>query len=412
MAGLGLRLRRIPAIRSLLHAAAASRRGNVVLIFALMLPVLLVTSLGAVELNQVLSDKKRTQDVADSAALEGAGQLGVTPVGAAQRTQAYAQAQLSDVARYAGVSVQASAGSSGTMTVAIDTQRASFFGDLLPPGGFHTHVTSTAQGQNTAPLCVLAIAGNPADLIHVTGSSQLQAGQCLIHSNTALTADPSATVLALANEAGTVATGSITTAASLLAPSIADPFAKLNIGSPTCSGAAIQSISTSQALAPRTYGSINIQSNANVTLSGTYYICGTLTISGTAQVTGTDTVLVFENGAGLSFGGTSASLNLSGRQSGPLAGFVLVADRSFTGVFNLQSDYIKGLTGTIYVPTATLAVQGGAQSGSTSPWTVITAESIQLNGGAQLVINANYSASNVPVPTGVGNTRANVKLQQ
>ena len=106
--------------------------GNVALIFSLALPILLVTGLGGVQLNQVLADKKRSQDVADSAALMGASQIAVTPGGVEQRTQSYALAQLADVAAGATVTVQASGATGSAMTVAIDTQRASFFGNLLP----------------------------------------------------------------------------------------------------------------------------------------------------------------------------------------------------------------------------------------------------------------------------------------
>ena len=381
-------------------------------VFALMLPMLAVTGLGAVQLNQVLTDKKRTQDVADSAALMGASQLGVTPVGADQRAQSYAQAQLADVAANATVTVGATVGQNNTMTVAVDTQRVSFFGNLLPMGGFHTHVTSTAKGVNTTPLCVLGIAPASTDTVHVTGTSQLQAGQCLVHSNQSLVADPAASILASASEAGTTATGPITPAASLLAPNIADPFSGLSVN-PTCpaSGQA-QTISSSQPLAPNTYPSpINISGGATVTLaSGEYYFCKTLTLSGGATLTGTDVVLVFDNGASLSLGGANTTVSLSGRQSGPLAGFVLIADRNYSGAFTLPSDNIATLTGTVYVPTATLAVQGSAKSGATSPWTVIAAKGVTVNGGAQLVINANYSISNVPVPHGVGNQRQNVQL--
>ncbi len=251
----------------------SARDGNVAVIFALMLPVFLVTSLGAVQLNQVMTDKKRTQDVADSAALMGAAQLGVTPVGASQRAQGYAQAQLADVAASATLTVTATVGQNATMTVAVDTQRVSFFGNLLPLGGFHTHVSSTAKGVNTAPLCVLGIAPALSDTVHITGTSQLQAGQCLVHSNQSLAADPAASILASASEAGTIATGPITPAADLLAPNIADPFAGLSIN-PTCSGTGQgQTITSSQALSPGTFtGPVNISGNATVTLASGEYI--------------------------------------------------------------------------------------------------------------------------------------------
>ena len=390
----------------------ADRGGNVALIFSLLLPLLIVTGLGGIELNQVFSDKKRTQDVADSAALMGAGQLGVTPVGADQRAQSYAQTQLADVARYATVTVQATIGQSNTMTVAVDTQRVSFFGNLLPLGGFHTHASSSAKGVNTVPLCVLALTPTLGDAIHVTGTSQLQAGQCLVHSNQSLIADVGASILASANEAGTTATGPVTQAASLLAPSIIDPFASLSIN-PTCSGAGTpQTITGTQSLSPGTFlGPVNISGTSTVTLSpGEYYFCKSVTITGNSTLAGTNVVLVFDNGAVLSASGAKTSISLSGRQSGPLAGFVLIADRSYSGSFSLPSDNIAGLTGTVYAPTATLAVQGSGKSGASSPWTVIAAKGLTVNGGAQLVINANYAVSNVPVPTGVGNQRQNVQL--
>ena len=191
----------------------------------------------------------------------------------------------------------------------------------------------------------------------------------------------------------------------------------------SCGSAQSKTVSTTTTLQPGTYKSLTINGGpttltpVNVTLaSGEYYLCGTLSINNVATVTGADVVLVFANGANLTFGGPipgmmglitapiGPSLNLTGRQSGPLAGFAVIADRSYTGTFQLQSDYITGLTGTVYAPTATLQVQGTVVSGTSSPWTVITAKSGMVN-GAQLVINADYSASSVPVPKGVGNNR-------
>ena len=400
-------------IRRLLGPLSAGRSGNVALIFALLLPAIVVTSLGAFELQQVMSDRKRTQDVADSAALMGASQLGVTPNGADQRAQSFAQAQLSDIAGYATVTVAASAGANNTMTVTVDTQRASFFGNLLPPGGFHTHVSSTAQGQNTAPLCVLGGGLTAAQMIHITGNSQLQAGSCLVHSNQALTVDPAASLLASISEASTLATGPITPAADVSAPNIPDPFASLNVNPatacPTGPGTPLNvGGGTSQTLASGIHAMpITVSGGSTLTLSpGDHYFCQTVTVSGGSTLTGTDVDLVFDNKATLSPSGSGTKITLAGRQSGPLAGFVIIADRTYTGAFTLMSDFITQLTGTVYVPTATLAVQGTAKSGSSTPWTVIDAQNFTVNGGAELVINANYAASNVPVPSGVGNQHA------
>ena len=398
----------------------ASRRGNVAVMFSLMLPLLAMLGAGGIELNQVLSDKHRTQEVADSTALMGAGQLGVTPIGADQRAQNVAVSELADVARYATVTVQATVGVNATMTVAIDTQRQSFFGSLLPPGGFHTHVTATAHGVNSVPLCVLGITSLLTDLVHITGTSQLQAGQCLVHSNAALTSDAAASILAQANEATTVAAGPITAAAFSGAPNIPDPFSGMATAPSTaCSGAGTPvnvSAGTTQTLAAGIHtGPITVSGGSTLTLgAGDHWFCKTVTLSGGSTASGTDVDMIFEPGAILSLSGSKTALNLSGRQSGPYAGFVLIADRTYNGTFTLQSDFITGLTGTVYVPSATLAVQGTAKSGTSSPWTVLDAEAITVDGGAQLVINANYAASSVPVPTGVGNKRStsNVVMNQ
>ena len=130
-----------------------------------------------------MSDKRRTQDVADSAALMGAGQLGVTPNGADQRAQSFAQSQLSDVANYATVSSQATVGANNTMTVAVDTQRASFFGNLLPAGRLpHPREFHRPGAEHSAALCARRPRRRPCSSSTSPGTSQLQAGSCLVHS--------------------------------------------------------------------------------------------------------------------------------------------------------------------------------------------------------------------------------------
>ena len=198
--------------------------------------------------------------------------------------------------------------------------------------------------------------------IHVAGLSQLLATSCLVHSNQALTVDVGATLVAEANEASTNATGVMTAAASDQAPVVADPFASLNVNPPSCSGSgSAQTILLNTTLPAGTHlQPINIIGSAVVTLApGNHYFCKTVSVSGLAKLTGSDVVLVFENGAGLSFSGAipvvggivsgliniGPSISLSGRQSGPLAGFVIIADRTYSGTFTLQSDYITGPDG-------------------------------------------------------------------
>ena len=65
---------------------ARAQGGGAAMITALAMPPILLVALGAVQLQALVTDRGRTQDVADSAALWGAQQLTVTPSGVTERT--------------------------------------------------------------------------------------------------------------------------------------------------------------------------------------------------------------------------------------------------------------------------------------------------------------------------------------
>jgi hypothetical protein len=70
--------------------------------------------------------------------------------------------------------------------------------------------------------------------------------------------------------------------------------------------------------------------------------------------------------------------------------------------FLISADHVESLLGVIYVPSARLIVEGTADVARDSAWTVIVARELRLSGSPSLFINANYDASDVPVPSGVG----------
>ena len=71
--------------------------------------------------------------------------------------------------------------------------------------------------------------------------------------------------------------------------------------------------------------------------------------------------------------------------------------------FEFSSNSARKLLGTIYLPRG-IFKGGGRRPGrrSLSAYTIIVANRIELDGG-KLVINADYAASDVPVPLGLGN---------
>jgi hypothetical protein len=69
---------------------------------------------------------------------------------------------------------------------------------------------------------------------------------------------------------------------------------------------------------------------------------------------------------------------------------------------HINSDRARELTGTIYLPNGLLLVDSRRPIADQSPFTVLVAQKVDLFDGPNLVLNANYNGSPVPVPAGLG----------
>lgn len=391
--------------------------GATATLFALALPVIAAATCGAVDIVTVVRGKTILQSAADNAALVGALQMGFDQSPATtERTIRLAAAANSSLG--AGWTTKAAAQADivdGTMTVNIDAIKASYFGALIGPTGWPVHVTSTAVMNARRPLCVLALRTSAHDVLHVQDQSLVLSPDCMIQSDSDVHADNQASITAGDVRAVTSSQGSVTPAALTGAPSIADPFSNLDITIPTtCNDSDnLQFSSGTQSLNPGVHcGNVRLDGTATLILNPGehYFIKGNFHSTGSAQLTGTDVTLIFKANYSLKFD-QSSSMTLEGRQSGPYAGFVLITGRQYNGNFEIATDRARKLLGTIYLPNATLVVQGDNNKvADQSPWTVIVANMLTVSGSAQLVVNANYSASVVPVPTGVGNSARFIRL--
>jgi hypothetical protein len=147
-------------------------------------------------------------------------------------------------------------------------------------------------------------------------------------------------------------------------------------------------------------------------LPGTHYFKGgTLTIKNNAVLKGSNVVLIFDKDASFNFADNS-TIDLTGAQSGSYAGFVILTTRDNTNTFSISSDSARRLEGAIYIPSATLQVTGdGTRVADQSAWTVVVAQALRLQGSPNLTVNANYAASSVPVPGGVGPNYSSGKVE-
>jgi hypothetical protein len=150
---------------------------------------------------------------------------------------------------------------------------------------------------------------------------------------------------------------------------------------------------------------LKITDGATVTLSpGTYLIQGgKFVVERGATLEGED-VGVFLTGESttLEFSYDS-TISLSAPKKGEMAGMLIFDDRSDKAdKHRIYSNNARKLLGTIYMPNGELYIDSKRPLADRSDYTVIIARTVELFDGPDLVLNANYEGSSVPVPKGVG----------
>lgn len=388
----------------------ADRRGAVALILAIAAPALLLVFAGVVELAKVSGVRSDLQDVADATAIEGAQELALAAGGVQARAEAFARAQLPEEDT---LEVLATIIDDSKLKVVLSAHRPSFFANLLPPGGFHISATATAANLNVEPLCVLAHGSGRDKIVNLLDTSQIDARDCLIHSNEDVVVEGSSWLQAGVVSAVSAASGRITPSAVLGAAEVPDPFADLPTGTnkPCSTVGKLVSLLTTTLPAGVHCGKVEVASGGRLTLApGEHYFRGSeLNVKENGLLYGRDVVIFLDKGSKVSFQDT-AKVDLEGRETGPHAGFVLIADRKNSNDVEIWSDNVDNLLGTVYVPGSRLVVMGDERVAEDSDWTVVVAEEIQLKGAARLTINTGYGGSPVPVPEGVGPSGAGARL--
>lgn len=84
--------------------------------------------------------------------------------------------------------------------------------------------------------------------------------------------------------------------------------------------------------------------------------------------------------------------------------------RATGSVFVMASDSVDVLEGVVYTPASTFVVSGKTRVADAADWTVMIVRKLQIVGNPTLVINADYGASPVPVPDGVGDRVGSLRL--
>lgn len=394
-----------------------SERGSIALKFAMIGPAVMLLGVGGIDLMAVHTAKGRLQSIADAAALAGAPALALATDGSAarERADAFVRGQMGEWAEapeYEASYEILERGGQRAIRVLLRGHRTSFFANMLPPGGWNFVGDATASTAGLTPLCVLISGSNGVKLLNIKDSSQMKAPACLVHSNRDILVE-GGNISAASVQAVTTAGGSISPSASTGAAPIDDPFADLPLDRNPALGVVCTVVELANRVkvtsgahyvpAGRHCGGIEASGTARVLLAPGehFFLQGALVVKEDARLEGEDVVLFFDTASKFDFT-DRALVNLDGRKTGPYAGIVMGAMRANRQDFIISADNVESLLGVIYVPSARLIVDGTADVARDSAWTVIVAKEMQMKGSPSLFINADYDATDVPVPAGVG----------
>jgi hypothetical protein len=403
------------AVRS--QALKRGQRGQLALITALIAMPMSVAVVFAAELTALSGERSKMQAAVDAAALAGARDIGVS--GGEERdikgyTEQFAKELTNQTIPHVKTTFKAEQLADGAVRIDGVGTRNSFFGNMIPKGGFVIKVRAEGEALSKRPLCVVGTGSSDVKrAIDATEQSRILAPNCLIHSNADIELSDKAVIDAGSIQASGSAEGDgYSPEADEGALVLRDPFQSRVIKNKNskCSdgikNGVLQQRLEKKGVHKVPAGIKRWQYTATGTAEfrlapGEHYFCQPLTIEQKGKLTGDNVVLIFENGALTATG--DAKVTLTGRQTGNWAGFVFVSDRDNEADTILSSSFVDKLLGIIYLPNGDLFINAKGDVAEDSLWSVVIARNIALAGSSTLVINDNYEGSGVPVPKGVGN---------
>lgn len=417
-------------IRTVLRLAR-DRSGAIMVVMGLAAPVVALGVSAAVEYGNLITHRARLQKAVDAGATAAGKQLTLfnnTDTVVVSTARSVALGTLADYASTNRDAVTISATiQNNRKTVAVQAVEtvSSLMGRLLTLPGQTVSAKASATVFGETKLCILVLEPSQDNAMQLQDTAQVSAPQCSAYSNSASALGITAVVGASMRASGICSAGGYVSVLANLSPTpqtgcapIADPLSNRNVSASSMCDYTDKSVDGGTVtLTPGVYcNGLKISKDAVVTLAaGTYTIDGgQLLVDGNATMQGTD-VGIFLRGdkATIKFDKDS-TINLTAPRSGDMAGFLIFEDRSapLLREHKISSDNARQLLGTIYLPRGSLKVDAKRPVADQSAYTVIVARQVKLKNSPNLVMNAMYANSNVPVPDGVGPRGANVALSQ
>lgn len=412
-----------------LQSASSNSSGSVALIFALVFPVLLLITAGAVDFGAAVRQKSNLQRAVDAAALAAASELSLSNsktsnvngviqtlvesyVKAAQANKQFPSVMVSTIVHTSPLQVEVNASQSFQ----------SIFGDAFGLQVKDFKVRTVAQVIGQPNICVLVLHPSTNGALSLEQKALVTGDNCAVYSNSTHNIGIKSKSSAVLKASTICSAGGIQGGGKnfdpppyMDCPTFEDPLRdRPEPTSGTCVDVKPTSITTSQRLQPGTYCGLSISGGANVELSpGTYVIKnGPMLVNGGASITGKGVgIFLTGKGAYVDFAGDSI-ISLEAPTTGPMTGLLIFAARQAASgaQHRIYSENAQVMVGTVYIPTGELRIDGSADVGSKSAYTAIVAQTVRLYGGPHIILNTNYSETDVPVPDGIKGAGQPIKI--
>jgi hypothetical protein len=268
-------------------------------------------------------------------------------------------------------------------------------------------------------ICVLGLMESSLFAgVHLDNSASISAPECGIYSNStsfaSIRADASATaeaeLICAAGGYWAESGSSFSPAPTTDCPQIPDPLADRPAPSTGSCKAMELVIEDDTTLSEGTYcGGIRVSDDAKVTLLPGVYVIkdGPLVVENASQLIGQNVGFFLSGSTAVFHFAPGTTINLTAPAEGPMAGLLFMEAGGMGGfrLHRIESNDARQLLGTIYLPSSILQVDADAPVADQSAYTAIVVMRLWLQDGPTLVLNSDYSATDVPVPDAIAGGR-------
>ena len=412
-------------LNSKLTKFTKSANGTIAIMFSIAMPVIFLIAGFSVDYGLAVIQKERLQSAVDAGALATAKEMNLANVDDSTLIAIAQSVVLANLAKNAPIPNLSIAISpeGGSVQISASQNVKTYFGGVFGNKITSVGVTAEAIIVGSTRICVLALDDSASGAISAETQSRLTGNGCAVFSNStssnSIVAKNSAEVTAslVCSSGGVSGTSLIKPAPLTDCPQVTDPLADRP---PPPIGACKESwlyVDTSVTLNPGVYcGGIQIANGAQVFLNPGVYVIkdGPLIVSGNAFLEGVN-VGFYLTGSKAKFNFTpDSSISLTAPKDGPLAGLLMFEDinRKTAATHSIKSDDARLLLGTIYLPASNLVIDANSPIADLSAYTAIIVRTLKLYNGPHLVLNTNYSETEIPVPAGIKGTGNAVALSK